>query len=257
MQKIAAGTSVPIVVAGNYIFVEQLRSNTGFIIPEGWGTSVTIKPDTSNVAIPLIAFDSGYEFPTSYNTLTISSAAGNPEIYVVLWVGFGRYEPSVIRTGPLIQNFTDDVLVTSAAAYAVGNAVGGGTNGIVGFFLPGLERFRVRRARISFTIAAPAGADVSLVLWNGDVVSVPAVDHAAFSDSSGNIPALQPPIRFPIFRSDGTSAYSYCDVTDFCSEMVAGIGSTGKNLYWQLVANAAFSLANPTTVRLDISGENF
>jgi hypothetical protein len=254
---VAAGATFPIAVSGDFFLVEQLRSSVGLIVTSSLTTPLLFTTDTANAPVQVYTAGDKHKLPTDYNILYVSNPS-TVSVDLIIWLGFGDYVPGIINTGPRCISISGTMLVTIAGAYAAGDAVGGGTNSIPGAFLVGYNYARITRARLSKDTLDVANADFSLLLWNGDAVLTPATDHAAYVIASSNAASMQPPLRFPIWKAGtGLSSLSFCDLADFASPMVAGSGATGRNLFWQIIAEAPYIAVNPTNFRFDATLELF
>lgn len=253
------GGIIPISVSGDFVYVENVTNSTsGYILSAGLTNAVTLKSDTGNVSLPVLSIGQAMRFPSAFTKIEVNNPTGNGAIQLTIWIGFGAYEPPIVRTGPLTFSFTSAApFIGVAAAYAVGDAVGSGPNSIDNFFPLGFTRAKIIRARIlSSNTLVTTNANFRLWLTSDNNTVYPTyTDHTAgqfIMDTYGT----QSPIEFPTF----IAATQYiglprilCDLAGINVPLTRGIYS-GK-LYWQLEALSAYTSVLNQIFTLAITAE--
>lgn len=256
--SVAAGAAMPVLVSGDFYFVESIIVNTatGPSLTANYGTPLTIRTDTANVDIPLLGAGEFRRFPTPYNSVTISSATGNLSVQIVIVVGFGDYRSPIQRVAPTQLSIYGTGLTSNLGAYAVGYSVSSGLKTFGSIIPKGYNYAKVVRARLTLQNLVTTNADFLVYLFNGGWVPAPPTDNSPFEYFYGDAEYSQPPLRFNQFiAGTGLSNAMFCDLADFGSSCVSNTLLLGSSLSWQPVAMAAWNPAAAVNLRLDLTVE--
>ena len=247
---------MPVVASGDFYYVESIlpqSSATGVQIIQ----PITIKPDSAQVAAPVLSYNQKVKLVSSFSILQIKNPDGNLDVKVTIWVGFGDYFAPINRSAALTSSFVaSSNAVVSAAAYAVRDAVCTGPMSISGFFPQGVNGAKISRAQILATTTNVANANFRMWFYGGNTAPVASVDHTTYNIDTGLGYAIAPPLDFPAFivSSNFGSGRIQCDVVGSDSIVYSAGGST---LFLQIQALAAYVPVVAQTFVVNLTAEYF
>lgn len=228
--SLASGGSQVLSITGNYIFVEFVRTpNLGTAQPE---YLVTIKPDTSSVAIPVSVEGQEFKFPSDYTQLQITNPNGG-DCALIIWVGYGEVSfPFKYQS----RNYeaAGNGAGIAAALHAVNNIVTVATISPPVFPFTSLVLSRFRLVKNSTTTA---GASFLAYIFNG-TPSAPLGSNIAFQLKYADRQLLAGIIALPSFITGGAgSDMTVCDVSGIAIPISAPLDSSNPSAYDPLAAN--------------------
>jgi len=251
---IPAGGIVPVVASGDFYYVESILAQPTYVAIVA---PLTIKPDSAQIAAPLISYNQKVKFASSFSILQVQNPAGNADAKLTIWVGFGDYLAPINRSAALTSSFvTSSNAVVSAAAYAVRDAVCTGPMSMTGFFPQGVNGAKISRAQILSSSTNILNANFRIWFYGGDTSPAASVDHTTYNiDTSANN-IIAPPLEFPSFIVSSTFGFGriQCDIVGSDS-IVYSAGSS--NLFLQIQALAAYVPAVGQTFVVSLTAEYF
>lgn len=251
---IPAGAIYPLVIKGNYIYVEGIGSTTD--TPAN-GT-VTIKADTQQYPVPIFEGNRAIRFTQPFNNVELNNTANTSPVIVYFWIGFGD-----VRRDTSSEKYRTFSTLTSAAGatYAANKVVGANpvtfTFAVSGF----TSSANITKATLIKSTATTTNANFSLYLFGAKPSAV--ADNANFTflpAGVSNAVDYLGVIQFPFFVAGAAGSNSVCDVAGFEIAMSSpGLDlSSNPNgtVYGILVANAAYTSVAGETFSLKLFGES-
>lgn len=247
---------MPVVASGDFYYVES-------IFPQAAVTAVqiiepiTIKPDSAQVAAPVLSYNQKVKLISSFSILQVKNPAGNADVKLTIWVGFGDYFAPINRNAALTSSFVaSSNAVVSAAAYTVRDAVCSGPMSMSGFFPQGVTGAKISRAQILATTTNVTNANFRIWFYGGDTAPVASVDHTTYNIDTGLAYSIAPPLEFPSFIVSSTfgTGRIQCDVVGSDSIVYSAGGST---LFLQIQALAAYVPVVAQTFVVSLTAEYF
>jgi len=251
---IPAGAIYPLVIKGNYIYVEGIGSTTD--TPAN-GT-VTIKADTQQYPVPIFEGNRAIRFTQPFNNIELNNTANTSPVIVYFWIGFGD-----VRRDTSSDKYRTVSTITSdaGATYAVNKVVG--TNPVTfTFAVSGFtQSANITKATLVKSTATTANANFSLFLFGVKPSAI--ADNANFTflpAGVSNAVDYLGVIQFPAFVAGAAGSNSVCDVAGFEIAMSSpGLDlSSNPNgtIYGILVANAAYTSVAGEVFSLKLFGES-
>lgn len=263
-QKITVGPgqTYPVVISGNYCYVEGVMWNTTELSQSAINDSIlTVKPDTTGAVSRLIASKREIQFPENFSNLQFTNSSAFATAVIWAWVGSGRVrsDAPTRRVNSSFSAFN----TSGAVAYAVGDVVGNSPQPIQGICSPYNQRARIKSLTVQKTSATTANANFTLWLFSAKGTGS-CVDNAAFA--IGATPAGINPyeylgqIQIPAFVTGGAgSTVAICslaglDVEIFTTPTDAN-GYAAGTIYGVLTANAAYVPTNGELFTFTLTAE--
>lgn len=250
---VPAGAIYPLVIKGNYIYVEGIASTTD--TPAN-GT-VTIKADTQQYPVPIFEGNRAIRFTQPFNSIELNNTANTGSVIVYFWIGFGD-----VRRDTSNEKYRTFSSLTSAAGavYAANKVVGANpvtfTFAVSGF----TSSANITKATLIKSTNATANANFSLFLFGAKPTAV--ADNANFTflpAGVSNAVDYLGVIQFSSFVAGAAGSNSVCDVAGFSIAMSSpGLDlSSNPNgtIYGILVANAAYTAAAGEVFSIKLFGE--
>lgn len=261
---VPAGATYPLVVRGNYVYVENVVYDTYASYNYGVSsTTPTIRPDTGQATAFLLEAHRELSFPVPFNTLQITNPNLTIPVVLTLWVGFGSIRRDDSRR---MKDYATGV-VLSNIVYAANRVVG--TNPLIfqEVCSSSNQRARIKKAVCSIDMAGAAvvttGADFTL--WLTPQAPPAAVNNSVFQLSqnfTGGVGYTMPTqIRFPSFVTGGAgSDAAICEVADIDVEVFSAYQETSGltykfPLFGIVVCNGAYTPGNVGAVRFYLTFE--
>ena len=251
---IPAGAIYPLVIKGNYIYIEGIGSTTD--TPAN-GT-VTVKADTQQYPLPIFEGNRAIRFTQPFNNIELNNSANTVAVIVYFWIGFGDVRRD--SSGDPFRTFST---LTSAAGavYAANKIVG--ANPVT--FTFATSTFNLSSALTKATLvkstAVTLNANFSLFLFGAKPTAV--ADNANFTflpAGVANAVDYMGVIQFPSFLAGAAGSNSVCDVAGFNISLSApGLDlSSNPNgtIYGLLVANAAYTAAAGEVFSIKLFGQS-
>ena len=251
---IPAGAIYPLVIKGNYIYVEGIGSTTD--TPAN-GT-VTIKADTQQYPVPIFEGNRAIRFTQPFNNVELNNSANTTPVIVYFWIGFG----DVRRDTSSDKYRTFSTLTSTAGAAYVANKVVGDNPVTFTFAVSGFtSSANITKATMVKSTNATTNANFSLFLFGTKPTAV--ADNANFTFLPAGITNAVDylgVIQFPSFIAGAAGSNSVCDVAGFEIAMSSpGLDlSSNPNgtIYGILVANAGYTAAAGEVFSIKLFGES-
>lgn len=251
---IPAGAIYPLVIKGNYIYVEGIGSTTD--TPAN-GT-VTIKPDTQQYPVPIFEGNRAIRFTQPFNSVELNNTQNTVPVIVYFWIGFGD-----VRRDTSSDKYRTFSTVTSdlGAVYAANKVVG--TNPITFTFAVSAfsQSANIMKATLVKSTANVTNANFSLFLFGNKPTAI--ADNANFTFLPAGITNAVDylgVIQFPSFLAGAAGSNSVCDVAGFEIAMTSpGLDLSANpngTIYGILVANAAYTAAAGEVFSIKLFGES-
>lgn len=251
------GTSYPVVMSGDFIYITEISvAATGNSFPLPF--AFTAKPN-NGVAVPIVNGNTKLRWQSAFEFLLINNAAGNGDVVLSFYCGFGAVELNSIASiamtpsfGPVGAAYT--LPNPAKAAYAINDSVGTGGLTLANVFSVGSVRSNITSARLLKNSQTIANANFTVYLMSGVLPGI--VDGSPFIlNYNFGVAQLVGVISFPLFVCGGVGAGSdaaYCYVSDISIRVNAT--TSNRNLYACIVANAPYVPTNSELFRLDLGG---
>lgn len=240
---VKAGSIFPVVISGNYLYVEGIKFETTALHQfNNADNYLTVKPDQASAKARLISPKRAITFAARFGSLQFENTSGVDAV-VSCWIGSGDIRADY--DGYLI-NSAQSILIPVAGtgvAYAAGQMVGGG------FVFPGACSKYTQRAtlkKITVTKGDPSTANANFTLWlfasyTGSGLS----NKAAFTLGANGFTDYIGSVALPAFVTGGAgSAMATCDVSGIDMPLYSSAtdsnGYTAGSIYGALVANAPY-----------------
>lgn len=248
---IPAGAIYPLVIKGNYIYVEGIGSTTD--VPAN-GT-VTIKADTQQYPVPIFEGNRAIRFTQPFNNVELNNTANTVPVIVYFWIGFG----DVRRDTSNDKYRTYSSFGAGAVAYAANKVVGAQPVAFTFAVSAFTQSANIKKATCVKTTANVTNADFTLYLFGTQ--PSPQADNSNFTFLPGGVSSVDylGMIRFPSFVAGAAGSNSVCDVAGFEIAMSSPGLDLGSNpngtIYGILVANAAYT-STGESLNIKLFGES-
>lgn len=251
---IPAGAIYPLVIKGNYIYVEGIGSTTD--TPAN-GT-VTIKADTQQYPVPIFEGNRSIRFTQPFNNIELNNTANTVPVVVYFWIGFGDVRRDT--SGDKYRTYSSLTSV-AGAVYATNKTVGANpvtfTFAVSGF----TQSANITKATLVKSTANVTNANFSLFLFGVQPTAVADNSNFTFLPAGvTNAVDYLGVIQFPAFVAGAAGSNSVCDVAGFEIAMSSpGLDlSSNPNgtVYGILVANAAYTAAAGEVFSIKLFGQS-
>jgi len=251
---IPAGAIYPLVIKGNFIYVEGIGSTTD--VPANG--SVTIKPDTQQYPVPIFEGNRAIRFTQPFNSVELNNSQNTVPVIVYFWIGFGDVRRDISND----KYRTYSTLTSAAGAVYAANKVVGANPVTFTFAVSSFtQSANILKATMVKSTATTANANFSLFLFGVQPTAV--ADNANFTflpAGVSNAVDYLGVIQFSQFVAGAAGSNSVCDVAGFEIALSSPGLDTSSNpngtVYGILVANAAYTAAAGEVFSIKLFGES-
>lgn len=250
---VAAGATVPVMVAGNFVFVEEM------IWRGGTPPSIFITFDEAS-AVEVTQRQTELRFPAIFTKAAIYNPGASYPITVTMVVGFGAFvqteRPLLIRS---FNAYSEITRPANIIAYAANQMVADNTPGRFIFadvYRPGSNTIRITKARITKNSTVILNASFKLFLAQaGSQISGNIADQTAFDQLYAGVTNNSGVILFPTFVAGGAGADCAECIIDGIDLIARTNYFAGGNALWgYLVAMAAYVPTSGEKIRVELWG---
>lgn len=240
---VKAGSIFPVVIAGNYLYVEGIAfATTALYQFNNADNFLTVKPDQASAKARLISPKRAITFAASFASLQFENTSGVDAV-VSCWIGSGdiRADYDGYRV-----NAAQSLSVPAAGggvAYAAGQVVAGSF-----YFSGACSKYTQRATLQKLTVIKtdPSTANANFTLWLfGSYTGGGLNNKTAFTLGANGFTDYIGSVGLPAFVTGGAgSVMATCDVSGIDMPLYSSAtdtnGYTAGTIYAVLVANAAY-----------------
>ena len=242
--RVGAGQRYPVVVSGNYCYVEGISFDTTNLAQQTINDGViTVKPDTIGAQARLITDHREIQFPETFSLLEFFNS-GTVTVFIFCWVGVGRIRSD---SPSRVVNCSSSLLTNGGGAYTIGDCVCSGPFYLGAACSPYNQRGKLRTVTVQKNQTT---TDAVFELWLfARQGTGSTTDNSPFV--LGTTPAYFPydylgTVALPAFVTGGAgSTLSFCFVSgidlDIWSAPTDAGGYADGTIFGQIVARAAYN----------------
>lgn len=250
---VPAGAIFPLVIKGNYVYVEGLTS----VSDTPANAPLYLKADTQQYPVPLFEGNRAIRFTQPFSNVQLDNTGNTVDVAIYFWIGFG----DVRRDSTSDKYRTFSTLTSVAGATYAANKVVGANPVTFTFAVNGFtSSANITKATLVKSTNATANANFSLFLFGVKPTAV--ADNANFTflpTGVTNAVDYLGVIQFSSFVAGAAGSNSVCDVAGFSIAMTSPGLDLSSNpsgtVYGILVANAAYTAAAGEVFSIKLFGE--